>query len=97
MTSRMLDFSKIYKYLFAMAVGVCLILYGLLSIAFDLNRMHAISDAQVIERAKALGYVELREAYSKSVEATGKNKKTPASPTGTKQPSQGSGTVKSGQ
>jgi hypothetical protein len=59
------DFKKLYKYIIMFAIGIILILNGLISLSMDATSSRRISDDEVIKRAKALGLVDLKEEYLK--------------------------------
>jgi hypothetical protein len=60
---------KLYKYMILMVAGMILILNGLFSIGSGMAASRMMNDDQVIARAKALGYVSMKDAILGTVES----------------------------
>ncbi len=57
-----LNIKKMYKYFVMLILGLSLIFYGLMSFIIDQTQFkNVMTDEQIIERAKDLGMVELKE------------------------------------
>jgi methionine synthase II (cobalamin-independent) len=53
---------KMFRYFLLLLVGLTLTVNGLIGYYYDTAKFkNAITDEEVIERAKALGYVEIKE------------------------------------
>lgn len=59
-----LNYKKLLKYSLIMFIGIVLVIYGVLSLAFDTDS-RAMTDQEIINRARELGMVDLNEAYAK--------------------------------
>lgn len=59
-----LNYKKLLKYSVIMFVGIVLVIYGALSLVFDTDN-RAMTDQEIINRARELGMVDLNEAYAK--------------------------------
>jgi hypothetical protein len=55
-----LNFKKLSIYFIFMVLGMSMISFGLMNIAYDLQS-EEITDAEIIQRAEDLGMVELKE------------------------------------
>lgn len=59
---------RIYKHLIKLLVGVGLFLFGFTNLLTSFTAPRTISDQEIINRAKALGLVEMKDVYKKSLE-----------------------------
>lgn len=66
-----MDFSyrirKVYKYLVMLIIGAILILNGLFQMFIGAFFSNSISDEEVVKRAKALGYVDMKAEIIKQL------------------------------
>lgn len=54
---------KIYKRFLSLLVGVALLIIGFSNILISYSSPRAISDQEIIQRAKGLGLVEMKDVY----------------------------------
>lgn len=59
---------KIYKRLLTLLLGIGLFLVGFTNIMIDFTSPRTLSDSEIIERAKGLGLVEMKDVYKESEE-----------------------------
>ncbi len=62
----MINVKKIVKYFALLMVGMSLIAYGVIERTSSKYAPEPMSDREIIERAKALGMVDLKEAWIES-------------------------------
>lgn len=62
------DMKKIIRYGILMVIGMSLTVYGLIDITVSRYAPPPMSDEEVIERAKDLGMVDIKEQWIKSQE-----------------------------
>ncbi|MBF4695806.1 hypothetical protein [Fusibacter ferrireducens] len=56
------NLNRLFKYWIALMIGISLICYGVLGSYENSRQTHMrLSDAEIVERAKALGMVDLKE------------------------------------
>jgi len=60
-----LNLKKISIYFIFLVIGMSMISFGLMNIAYDLQN-EEITDAEIIQRAEDLGMVELKEQLDKT-------------------------------
>jgi hypothetical protein len=66
------DMKKIMRYGLVMVVGMTVMVYGMIDIAVETYGPRPMSDAEIIQRAKDLGMVDIKEAWMETTE-TDKN------------------------
>ena len=54
---------KIYKRLLTLLLGIGLFLVGFTNLMVDFTSPRTLSDSEIIERAKGLGLVEMKDVY----------------------------------
>lgn len=59
---------RIYKHFIQLLLGVALFLFGFTNLLTSFTAPRTISDQEVINRAKGLGLVEMKDVYKKSLE-----------------------------
>ncbi len=69
-----LNIKYMIRYFILLIVGMCLIIYGIMDIVSSKYAQPPLSDRQIIERAKDLGMVEMRDALSSDNQSENKNK-----------------------
>lgn len=62
-----LNLKKLSLYFLFLLLGMSMISFGLMNIAYDLQN-DEITESEIIERAKALGMVELKEQLDETNE-----------------------------
>jgi hypothetical protein len=62
-----LNLKKLSLYFIFLVLGMSMISFGLMNIAYDLQN-EEMTDEEIIERAEALGMVELKEQLDKTNE-----------------------------
>lgn len=59
---------KIYKRFLSLLLGIGLMIIGFTNVMIDFTKPRTLSDQEIIERAKALGLVEMKDVYKDSTE-----------------------------
>lgn len=59
---------KIYMRFLSLLVGVALLIIGFSNILISYSNPRAISDQEIIQRAKSLGLVEMKDVYKDTTE-----------------------------
>lgn len=72
---------KIYKRFLTLLLGVCLFILGLTNLVVGFTSPRNLSDQEIIQRAKALGLVEMKDVYRDTMEKD--KEKTEQAPTDT--------------
>ena len=62
-----LNFKKLSLYFTFLVLGMSMISFGLMNIAYDLQN-EEMTDQEIIQRAEALGMVELKEQLDETTE-----------------------------
>jgi hypothetical protein len=62
-----LNFKRLSVYFLFLLIGMSMISFGLMNIAYDLQQSE-ITDEEIIERAEALGMVELKKQLEETNE-----------------------------
>ena len=62
-----LNFKKLSLYFIFLIMGMSMISFGLMNIAYDLQNSE-ITDEEIIERAEALGMVEIKKQLEETSE-----------------------------
>lgn len=57
-----INYSRVTRYVLLLIIGMSLICYGILTLSRP-QSVEVLSDAEIIQRAKALGLVEPRDQY----------------------------------
>jgi len=60
--------NKLYRWSFLLVIGVSLVFYGILTTVIDDKSEVVLTEQEIKAKAKALGMVELNEAFSKVLE-----------------------------
>ncbi len=59
---------KIYKRVLTLLLGISLFLFGFTNLLVGFTSPRALSDQEIIQRAKALGLVEMKDVYKDSLD-----------------------------
>lgn len=59
---------KMYVYVIFLIIGLSLIFYGILEMVVQDHAQTELTENQIIEKAKDLGMVEVKDAFSKAIE-----------------------------
>lgn len=59
---------RIYKHVLRLLLGIGLFLFGFTNLVIGFTNPRTISDQEIINRAKDLGLVEMKDVYKKSLE-----------------------------
>lgn len=62
-----LNFKRLSLYFLFLVLGMSMISFGLMNIAYDLQN-EEMTDQEIIQRAKALGMVELKDQLDEPIE-----------------------------
>jgi len=54
---------KIYRYFALLVIGLSFIFYGIIEASIEEGQIQELTDAEIIEKAKELGMIELNEYY----------------------------------
>lgn len=60
--------NKMYRGMISLVIGLSLIFYGILGLVIEDKSQVELSENQIIKKAKDLGMVEVKDAFSKAVE-----------------------------
>lgn len=66
-----INMRKMIRYAIIMVIGMSLTVYGVIDLTVSKYGPKPMSDAEIIERAKDLGMVDIKEAWIESQEGTG--------------------------
>lgn len=72
---------KIYKRFLTLLLGISLFILGFTNLVVGFTNPRTLSDQEIIQRAKALGLVEMKDVYKDSLEKD--NNKTEETPNDT--------------
>ncbi len=64
-----IDMKKIVRFGLLMIVGMTFMVYGMIDFAVDTYGPEPMSDAEIIERAKDLGMVDIKEEWMETTES----------------------------
>lgn len=68
------NFKKFTKYIVLLIIGMSFIIFGILNIAIDINTKE-LTEQEIIEKAKELGMVEIKDTIKNNDKSTNKFEK----------------------